>query len=98
MFCSHYVPICFVPWLGSPSVAGGLHAWGPVHRTTEKQLQLSVDHQSSQQKNTDRNVKNGKGIPYHCVLVCAKVRNEKMLKNVLPSFLFIHHVCLYVFM
>lgn len=36
--------------LGCPAVAGGLHARGPRHRSAERQLQLSVDHQSTEQR------------------------------------------------
>lgn len=39
--------------LGSLTVAGRLHAGGPVHCTAERQLQLPVDHQPTQQKQPD---------------------------------------------
>lgn len=44
------------PPSGGLGVAGGLHPGGPVHRAAERQLQLSVDHQSTQQEQPDRNV------------------------------------------
>lgn len=41
---------------GGLGVAGGVHPSGPVHRTAERQLQLPVDHQSTQQGQPDRHV------------------------------------------
>lgn len=67
-------------------MVGGLHARGPDHRRAERQLQLSVDHQPTEQNQPDRHAGLGGGFPHHCVVVCAKVRRDKMFANILHKF------------
>lgn len=63
--------------LGSLAVARELQVRRLDHCWAERQLQLFVDHQSTQQSQPNGNVGLGWGISHNGVLVCAKVCRRK---------------------
>ena len=66
----------FVLWIGSSAVAGELQLSGSDHRWAQRQLQLSVDHLPTEQKQPDINAELKWGISHHRVLDCAKVYSD----------------------